>query len=334
MGVSAFTVGVDGHSLHADERAFLAEARPWGVILFARNIATPDQTRALAGAIRDTLGEATPILVDQEGGRVQRLFPPHWRQWLPPLDHVQRAGGSARAMYLRGLLIGAELADLGIDVNCGPTCDIATPETHPFLMNRCFGHDVETVTNMARAMAEGLMDAGVLPVMKHMPGHGRGAVDSHHGLPVCDSDRATLEVSDFAPFRKLNDLPMGMTAHMLFPQIDARPVTISPVLIDDVIRRDIGFDGLLMSDDIGMNALGGTVPERAVAAQKAGCDLVLHCNGDLAERRAVAAVLDPMTPAGERRAAAALASRRVPVQIDIPAHEAELAALMRGKVYG
>lgn len=334
MAVSAFTVGVDGPILTPDEAAFLAEARPWGVILFARNIETPDQVRALTGTIRNLLGEATPILIDQEGGRVQRIGPPHWRQWLPPLDHVAASRGCVRAMYLRGLLIGQELHALGIDVNCAPTCDVAMRDTHPFLRNRCFGETAETVTRMARALSDGMADAGVLAVMKHMPGHGRGRVDSHFALPCSDADLATLEASDFAPFRALNDLPMGMTAHMLFPAIDDLPVTHSPRLIRDVIRGSIGFDGLLMSDDIGMNALGGAVVDRALRAQAAGCDLILHCNGDLAERRALAAALPPMGPEAQRRAGAALGHRRAAVPIDIPAREAELAALMEGRADG
>ncbi|WP_108483984.1 beta-N-acetylhexosaminidase [Oceaniglobus ichthyenteri] len=332
--VSAFTVGVDGPTLSSDEVGFLTDARPWGVILFARNIETPDQVRALTGHIRAILGDTTPILIDQEGGRVQRMFAPTWRQWLPPLNHVTQSGGSARAMYLRGLLIGHELADLGIDVNCAPTCDVANADTHPFLRNRCFGETVEIVTKMARAMADGLLDAGVLPVMKHMPGHGRGRVDSHFNLPVSDAEWSDLQAVDFAPFHALRDLPMGMTAHMLFPKIDDLPVTVSSRLIKDVIRGAIGFKGLLMSDDIGMEALGGTVVERALAAQAAGCDLVLHCNGDLVERRALAAALPPMSEVAQTRASAAMAHRRTPVNIDIPAHEAELAALMGGHVYG
>ena len=337
MAVSAFTVGVDGPALSADEVSFLARARPWGVILFARNIEHPAQVRALTVSIRDILGEGTPILIDQEGGRVQRMFPPHWRQWLPPLDHVAASGGSARAMYLRGLLIGHELASVGIDVNCAPTCDVAMADTHPFLRNRCFGESAGLVTAMARAMVDGMADAGVLAVMKHMPGHGRGRVDSHFGLPVSDADMATLEAVDFAPFRGLCDLPMGpamgMTAHMLFRALDTLPATVSPEVIGRAIRGAIGFDGLLMSDDIGMQALGGSVVERALAAQAAGCDLILHCNGDLAERRALAAALPPMGQQAERRAAAALSGRRVPVNLDIAALEGELEALMGGRVY-
>ena len=334
MAVSAFTVGLDGPVLSDDEVAFLADARPWGVILFARNIVTPLQVRALTGAIRDILGADTPILIDQEGGRVQRMFPPHWRQWRPPPDHVAASGGSARAMYLRGLLIGHELQGLGIDVNCAPTCDVATPDTHPFLRNRCFGDTPEIVAEMARAMANGMADAGVLAVMKHLPGHGRGRVDSHFNLPVSDADWDSLNTIDFAPFRALNDLPMGMTAHMLFPAIDDQPVTHSAIVIERAIRGAIGFDGLLMSDDIGMQALGGTVVERALRAQAAGCDLILHCNGDLAERRALADALPPMGAEAERRARAAFACRRAPLPIDILAIEGELDSLMGGAVYG
>ena len=329
--VRAFTVGIDGLSLAPDETAFLRDAAPWGVILFARNIDSPPQVGALCASIREALGRDAPIMIDQEGGRVQRMAPPHWRQWLPPLDHVAASGGSSRAMYLRGLLIGDELRRVGIDVNCAPTCDVATPDTHPFLRNRCFGDNARIVTTMARALSDGLLDAGVLPVMKHIPGHGRGRVDSHINLPVSDADHDTLTESDFVPFRALADLPMAMTAHMLFSALDARAATVSPVLID-IIRRDISFDGLLMTDDISMEALGGSITERALAALDAGCDLVLHCNGDLPERRVLAGVVPEFTPKAAGRAQSALARRRTPAEIDIPSAEAELAGLMTGLV--
>jgi len=332
MAVSAAILGCEGMSPSRAERAFFADAQPWGFILFARNIDNAAQVAALTAELRDVVGRDAPILIDQEGGRVQRLRGPVWRQWHPPLDQMARAGPAA--MRLRYRLIAHELRAIGIDVNCAPTCDVAMRDTHPFLRNRCFGETAETVTRMARALSDGMADAGVLAVMKHMPGHGRGRVDSHFALPCSDADLATLEASDFAPFRALNDLPMGMTAHMLFPAIDDLPVTHSPRLIRDVIRGSIGFDGLLMSDDIGMNALGGAVVDRALRAQAAGCDLILHCNGDLAERRALAAALPPMGPEAQRRAGAALGHRRAAVPIDIPAREAELAALMEGRADG
>ncbi len=262
------------------------------------------------------------ILIDQEGGRVQRLRAPYWREWLPPLEQP----GGARGHWLRARLMAEELRAVGIDGNCAPTCDVAGPQTHPFLRNRCLGTDPQTVAVLARALAEGLLAGGVLPVMKHMPGHGRSTADSHLHLPVVTASAAELE-ADFAPFRALNDLPMGMTAHIRFTALNDAPATQSARMIG-LIRQHIGFDGLLMTDDIAMQALSGGMGARAEASIAAGCDLVLHCNGDPAEMAQVVAGAGALGPEAARRAAAALARRQASEPVDIAALDAELGALL------
>ncbi|MDN5569583.1 MAG: beta-hexosaminidase, partial [Paracoccus sp. (in: a-proteobacteria)] len=242
---------------------------------------------------------------------------PHWTDWPAPLE---QAGAGARAMWLRYHLIGQELRAVGIDSNCAPTLDVAQADTHPFLRNRCFGADPARVAELGRAAADGMLAAGVLPVVKHMPGHGRAIADSHHDLPTVTACQADLEAMDFAPFRDLADLPMGMTAHIRFTDLDDAPATASGRMIG-LIRDSIGFDGLLMTDDITMNALSGTQSERAAVSIAAGCDLVLHCNGTIAEMTPVVHAAGAMTPDAQRRADAALARRHAP-------HEADVAALL------
>ncbi|WP_413719800.1 glycoside hydrolase family 3 N-terminal domain-containing protein [Silicimonas sp. MF1-12-2] len=329
MGQGAYIFAPSGPTLTSREAAFFREAAPWGFIIFQRNCENPEQLRQLTGDLRAAVGREAPVLIDQEGGRVQRMRAPHWREWLPPLDQVAQTG-SARAMYLRGLLIGAELVAHGIDVNCAPSGDIAWPETHPFLRNRCYGTDAATVVSMARACAEGLMDAGCLPVIKHAPGHGRATVDSHKGLPRIDVPLADLRDTDFAPFRALADLPMVMTAHIVLPEIDPEvPLTLSPAGIR-YLREELGLKGLLMTDDISMGALRGSVAERGAAALAAGCDLVLHCNGDPDEMELLADTMGQMTQDAAERADIALSCRRTPTDIDIPTLEAEFASLTGG----
>ena len=326
---AACIFGCEGPALGDAERAFFAETAPWGFILFARNVETPDQLRRLTGDLRDAVGRYAPIFVDQEGGRVQRLRAPYWREWLPPLDTVEAAGPQAPlAMYLRARLIAAELHAVGIDGNCAPTVDIAGPLTHPFLRNRCYGSDLDTVVAVARAVAKGLLDGGVLPVMKHMPGHGRAMIDTHLDLPRVTDAAEDLLRSDFAAFRALADLPLGMTAHIVFSAYDDQPATCSAPMIR-VIRDQIGFGGLLMTDDLSMQALSGTIGERAAASRRAGCDVMLHCNGNLGEMQAVAAASGALAGAALARAEAALAARRTPDTADPQALDAELAQLVR-----
>ena len=317
--------GIAGTHLTAAERDFFRAADPWGFILFGRNVDHTDQLRRLTGDLRDALGRDAVITVDQEGGRVQRLRGPHWTDWPAPMD---QAAAGPRAMWLRYHLIGRELRAAGIDSNCAPTLDVAQADTHSFLRNRCLGADPETVAILGRASAEGMLAAGVLPVMKHMPGHGRALADSHHDRPTVTASEADLDALDFAPFRALNDLPMGMTAHIRFTALDNAPATASPRMIG-LIRDRIGFDGLLMTDDITMNALSGTQADRATASIAAGCDLVLHCNGTIAEMEPVVAAAGPMSEYSQRRADAALAQRRPPQDLDPRALMAEWRGLTR-----
>lgn len=329
----ACILDADGLRLSAEETALFREADPFGFILFARNIESADQVRALCGDFREALGRDCLITIDQEGGRVQRLRAPLAREWLPPLDHVMQAGdGAERAMYLRYRLIAQELRALGIDSNCAPCADLVTPDTHPFLKNRCYADQPDLVVALSRAVAQGHLDGGVLPVLKHMPGHGRAIADSHKDLPQVSASLGELQQSDFAVFQSLNDLPLGMTAHLVYKALDSTPATLSPKVMQ-VIRQVIGFDGLIMTDDISMKALSGTPAQNAAAARQAGCDLVLYCNGPLSQRRAVAEAAGRMDEAGQRRTEAALARRQDPLPLDTEAAEAELSALMGGRIY-
>jgi len=327
VGRGATIFGCAGTGLSASERAFFRGADPFGFILFARNIDTPDQVLRLTTDLRDAVGRNAPVLVDQEGGRVQRLRGPHWQEWDPPLDTVERAGSpaaAARAMRLRMAVIGAELRAVGIDANCAPVADVARPGTHPFLRNRCYGSDPGTVALIARVVADGLMEGGVLPVMKHLPGHGLSHLDTHLDLPTVDASLDELRAVDFAPFRALADLPMAMTAHLVFSAVDpGLPATQSPKMID-LIRDEIGFQGLLMSDDLNMQALKGSLADRTRASLAAGCDIALHCKGDLAEMEAVASAADEMTAAALARARAVIAARPV-VGVDLASARKALA---------
>ena len=297
----AFITGCAGPTLSREESAFFAEADPFGFILFARNIESPEQIRALTEALKASVGRDAPVLIDQEGGRVARLQPPVWSGWGPAIDETDFAG--------RYTTISAELLDLGITSNCVPLADIARTETHEILANRCYGSDLNTVVRNARSVAGATGRAGVWPVLKHIPGHGRGDLDSHLELPRVSTPLPELEATDFAAFKALNDLPFGMTAHIVYDALDAeRPATCSSTVIS-YIREKIGFEGCLMTDDISMEALSGDISDRSRLALAAGCDLVLHCNGDLAEMRAVAEVAGPLAGAAKRRADKALAWR-------------------------
>jgi beta-N-acetylhexosaminidase len=329
----ASILDADGHQLTREERAFFRDVNPFGFILFARNIRTEAQVARLCDQLRDAVGREAPITIDQEGGRVQRLRAPLWREWLPPLEQAELAGeNAARSFYLRFRLIAHELKRCGIDSNCAPMLDIAFPETHPFLKNRCYGTDIAAIAEIGAAASRGMLDGGVLPVAKHIPGHGRAVADSHFELPSVDIGREELIATDGAPFAALKDCPMGMTAHILYPQIDERPATLSATVME-LIRRDLGFDGLIMTDDISMKALNGDLGDLSRAALLAGCDVILHCNGTLEERRTVAEAAGEMSDAAQERAERALALRQKPDDIDISAIEAELEALLNGRVY-
>ncbi len=324
--MTAAIFGPSGPEVTPWERAFFRDIQPLGFILFARNIDSPDQLRRLTAKLRDCVGRNAPILIDQEGGRVQRMRAPHWREYLPALDQMDRASDPLRAHWIRNRLIAAELYDVGIDVNCAPLADIAENATHPVLQNRLYGRDVETVVAAARACADAHLAGGVLPVVKHIPGYGRATSDSHLSLPRVDVARDLLETHDFAPFKALSDMAFGMTAHIVFTGIDPQlPATTSPQMMN-VIRKDIGFDGLLMTDDLSMGALSGTIADRARSAIAAGCDVILHCNGDATEMQAVAKAAGALTTIASVRANRALAQRKTPAKIDISQLEAELAS--------
>jgi beta-N-acetylhexosaminidase len=335
MLARAFITGVSGPTLSAVERSFLREADPWGFILFARNIETPEQVGRLIADCREAVGSHAPVLVDQEGGRVQRFAPPHWPRY--PVgaaygevyDREQAAG--LKAAWLGGRLIASDLLPLGVDVDCLPIADVPVASGDPVIGNRAYGDTPDKVAAIGGAIAAGLMAGGVLPVLKHLPGHGRATADSHLKLPVVDATRAELEATDFAAFRPLATLPMGMTAHVVFTAFDPiAPATTSATMVAQVIRDSIGFQGLLMSDDLSMGALSGTLGERMRAALAAGCDIALHCNGDMAEMQAVAAEAPRLAGDAARRAEAALAARKPLDAIDLIGARKDFETLLAG----
>jgi beta-N-acetylhexosaminidase len=334
MSSRAFITGVSGLELGADERAFIRDERPWGFILFKRNIDTPTQVSSLVRELRDAIcNPDAPVLIDQEGGRVQRLGPPHWPVYPPGAvfgalyDIEPKLGFQAARLSSR--LIAADLIESGITVDCLPLADVPVEGGDAVIGNRAYGTNPDKVAAIARAVTDGLVEGGVLPVLKHIPGHGRATADSHFRLPIVDTSRKELETTDFAAFQPLADLPMAMTAHVVFSALDpAQPATTSATIINQVIRGVIGFQGLLMSDDVSMNALAGTIAERTRAIANAGCDMILHCNGKLDEMRDVARETPELTGEALERAKRALASRHPPRPFDRQAARAELDALI------
>ena len=300
--------GCAGPALSAEERAFFREVRPWGFILFKRNVETPDQVRRLTDQLREAIdAPGAPMLVDQEGGRVQRLGPPYWRKYPPGRAYGRLAANDPlirrEITRLGARLMAHDLATLGINVDCLPVLDVPDPSGHEIIGDRAYGETPAEVARLGRAAAEGLIAGGVLPVIKHIPGHGRAMADSHLDLPVVEASLAELDGRDFEPFRVLSDMPMAMSAHVVYAAIDKRgPGTTSRKVIGQVVRKAIGFDGLLMTDDLSMKALRGGFAERARKALAAGCDVVLHCNGDMAEMQAVVAGCKPL--AGRAKAKA------------------------------
>lgn len=310
-GLRAFISGCKTTALTEAEQIFFREMRPCGLILFKRNCDNPEQITALIEAYREAVDDdAAFVLIDQEGGRVQRLVPPHWRRY-PSGRHfgslyAENPERGLEAAKLCARLIARDLAALGINVNCAPVLDLPVPGAHDIIGDRAYGMAVSQIIGIGRAVAEGYLEGGVLPVIKHVPGHGRACADSHHSLPVIDAPCAELEATDFEPFRALNRFPLAMTAHVLMPDLDAHaPASASPVIIGDIIRRSIGFDGLLMCDDLSMGALSGSMEERTRAVLEAGCDVALHCSGDMDEMRAVAANAPQLTGDAARRYMAA-----------------------------
>jgi len=334
MNTRAFITGVPGTELSAAEREFIRAQRPWGFILFKRNIDTPAQVTQLVSELRKEAGlPDAPVLIDQEGGRVQRLGPPHWPAYpagsvfgrLYDLDPEL----GLTAAWLSARLIAADLAELGVSVDCLPLADVPVAGADAVIGNRAYGTEPGKVAAIARAVTEGLEQGGVLPVLKHIPGHGRATADTHFRLPVVETSKAELERTDFAAFQPLADLPMAMTAHVVFSALDpAHPATTSATIIQQVIRGVIGFQGLLMSDDVSMNALAGSIAERTRAILAAGCDMVLHCNGKLDEMREVARETPELSGQARQRAERALASRKAPQAFDRRQARAELDALV------
>ena len=308
----AVIFGAAGTTLSADEIAFFRDVRPWGFIVFARNISGHEQLRDLTAHLRDCVGRSdAPVFVDQEGGRVQRLRPPLAPNYPPAsalgaLYRHERAAG-LRAAWLMSRLHAFDLLSCGLNADCLPVLDVPVEGAHDVIGNRAYGKDPQTVAAMGRAAMEGLEAGGVLPVIKHIPGHGRAFADSHHDLPVVDASLEELRAHDFPPFAALSDAPMAMTAHVVYTALDdARPATTSPRIIEEIIRGEIGFDGLLMSDDVSMKALSGDFGDRTEAILAAGCDVVLHCNGLMEEMRAVADRLPPLSGRALERADRAL----------------------------
>lgn len=302
----AAIVGLAGPGLSEAERKLFAQEQPLGFILFARNVENKSQVKNLVGDLRKSVGRNAPILIDQEGGRVQRLKPPHWRQ-APPAqlfgELAARDGAAAyRAARLNALLIGRELAELGIDVDCAPVVDVPVAGAHDVIGDRAFGASPALVARLGRAVIEGFLAAGVIPMIKHIPGHGRARVDSHEHLPLVEEDAALLAASDFIPFAELAGAPMAMTAHIVYSAIDSeRPATSSPRVISEIIRGRIGFQGFLVSDDLSMKALSGSFADKTRQALAAGCDAVLHCNGRMDEMEEVLANAAPLTKAAVSR---------------------------------
>ncbi len=347
--IGAFICGCTGVELSADEEAFFRDAQPWGLILFARNVDNRQQLCDLTSRFRELVGRAdAPVLIDQEGGRVQRMGPPEWRKYPPGRAYADiyeldaLAGLSATRLVYR--LLASDLAEVGINVDCLPVLDVPQPGGHKIIGDRSYGTSPEQVALLGRAAAQGLMDGGVLPVIKHIPGHGRALCDSHLELPVVDAPLQDLEQTDFAPFAALADAPMAMTAHVVYSAIDEdAPCTLSAKAIGDVVRKQLGFDGLLMSDDLSMKALDASLTHmvgeelsnfrssmhaRGELAVKAGCDVLLHCNGDMEEMKQVADVAGILKGRAEKRALRALSFQRTPDDFDVAEAERVLDSMM------
>ncbi|MDE0390566.1 MAG: beta-N-acetylhexosaminidase [Rhodospirillales bacterium] len=332
----AMVLGCAGVALDDSERRFMADADPAGFILFKRNCESPEQTQALIEALRAAVGRVdAPVLVDQEGGRVVRLGPPHWHAPPAPaqlgaLANFDSAAG-ARAAWLNARLIAADLHALGFTVNCVPVLDLRFPGASKVVGDRSFDSDPQLVATLGRAVADGLRAGGIVPAVKHLPGHGRATADSHAVLPQVDAPLETLRARDFVPFLALRDAPAGLTAHVCYSALDPkRPGTLSPAVIEGVVRGVLGFDGLLVSDDLSMGALTGSVGGRAAAALAAGCDLALHCNGKRDEMEDVAASVPRLAGRAQERFDRMLAAQQAPDAFDDADGRRELEALLAG----
>ncbi len=334
LKLRALITGCASVSLSHAEVQLFSQSNPWGLILFKRNCESPDQIKSLIASFRAAVGRSdAPVFVDQEGGRVQRLGPPHWRKYpearaLGQLYNINPSLALRTARNL-GRLMAQELEEVGFTASCLPVLDVPQPGAHDVIGNRAYDLRPERIMVLANAHMAGLMDGGILPVMKHIPGHGRSTVDSHHNLPVINASRLELESHDFIPFTGLASCPMAMTAHVIYASIDnAAPATLSRKVVRHVIRRVIGFNGLLMTDDLSMKALSGTFAEKAAKAYEAGCDMLLHCNGVMSEMEEVAAHAVELSAKTARRAKTALKLRRKPQPFDEKQALGDLEAVM------
>lgn len=340
MGITSAIFGCSGLSLTQDERDFFREVQPWGYILFGRNVDTPEQLATLVTDLKLCVSHKdVPILIDQEGGRVRRLRPPHWEAY--PAGEAfgehyhQDKERALRFAWLQSRLMACDLQKLGINVDCLPVLDVPVRGSHDVIGDRAYGTEPVIVSDIGLAASEGLLSGGVLPVIKHIPGHGRAGVDSHKDLPVVTATIEELKKSDFEPFRRLNKMPLAMTAHVVYTAIDAdNPATTSARIISDIIRDYIGFDGLLMCDDLSMHALKGSFEERTAASFDAGCDVVLHCNGDLDEMRPIAASSPKLSGDSLRRAIQATDLFANIKPCDEENFRKEFRSLCEGETYG
>jgi beta-N-acetylhexosaminidase len=338
VSICAAILGCSGPVLTAQEKAFFRRVLPWGFILFGRNVTGPNQVRGLVDALRETVGRPdAPVLIDQEGGRVQRLGPPHWRRYPPGRAYGDLAGNDPLARReiarLGARLLAHDLASLGINVDCLPVLDVPDPSGHEVIGDRAYAARPDEVAVLGRAAAEGLIAGGVLPVIKHIPGHGRARADSHLELPRVEANYADLDARDFAPFKALSDMPMAMTAHVIYAAVDGHaPATTSRTVMRSVVRGAIGFDGLVMTDDLSMKALSGDFTQRARRARSAGCDVVLHCNGAMDEMTAVVEGAGELKGRAAARAKAALARlAKTPEPFDAAEGRARFDAAFEGR---
>ncbi len=334
--VSGFISGCSGSSLTLDEKSFFTRANPWGLILFRRNCETPDQLLALTTAFREAVGRKNaPVFIDQEGGRVQRLGPPSnaWKRYPPARSYgevyAENPLAALRTARNVGRMMAQDLIACGISANCVPVLDVPQPGAHEIIGSRAYSSRIDHIMALARAHAAGFSDGGVMPVIKHIPGHGRAKADSHLELPVVEASLAELEAVDFPPFAAMADAPMAMTAHVVYTALDAEhPATLSETVISQVIRGQIGFRGLLMTDDLSMQALSGSYTGKTRGALDAGCDIVLHCNGEMAEMEEVAAAAGPLKGQALQRARAALKTQRRPQAFDEARASADYQAIV------
>lgn len=332
MTSRAVIFGCSGAELTRSERTFFRDADPWAFILFARNVETPTQVKRLCTQLRETVGRDALIFIDQEGGRVRRLKEPIW-PFYPSLGHyaaLDHMGLDARrAVWLHHRLIAHDLLELGITANCAPVLDIPQDDADPIISDRALGRDPDTIISLAHAAMAGMMSGGVVPVIKHIPGHGRATVDSHVKLPTVNTESAIMKHFDYKPFMKLADAPMAMTAHIVYSDVDrSKPLSVSKKAVSHIVRDTIGFDGLLMSDDIGMKALNGSLTEISQDVLSAGCDVVLHCDGELPHMVQVAAGTQTMNEQAARRALHAEICARDAEELDVDAAREEFRAVL------